>query len=42
MQGTAHATRVSHTLNPFHTSIANRKLGVLIYIERTANRPKAE
>ena len=45
MQGMAHATHVphiSHTLNPFRTGIANRKLRVLIYIERTDSRPRAE
>ena len=45
MQGTARATHilyVSNALSPFRTSIANRKPRVLIYIERTANRPRAE
>ena len=45
MQGTAHATHVphiSHALSPFRTGIANRKPRVLIYIEHTANRPRAE
>ena len=45
VQGMARATHVPHTsnaLNPFRTGIANRKPRVLIYIERTANRPRAE
>ena len=45
LQGTARATHVphiSHALSPLHTGIANRKPRVLIYIECTTNRPRAE
>ena len=42
MAGATHIPHISHALSPFHTGIANRKPMVLIYIERTANRPRAE
>ena len=45
LQSTArvtHAPYISSALNPFRTGIANRKPRVLIYIEHTANRPRAE